>query len=63
MSTITVTILLIVMWCVLILADGINAGLQFSNGNTGLGIMWATISLLWSAAIVLKVLQVSGVLA
>ena len=50
-------IILLIMWCILIFIDGINAGIQFERGAIGLGITWAICTLLWTTVIVIRVLN------
>lgn len=53
----TFSIILIGIWCVLIGLDGAIAALNYSDGNTSSGIAWTVCAVLWTAAIILRVVH------
>ena len=53
----TSSIILIGLWCVLIGLNGANAAIQYNNGDLLAGIMWTVGAVLWTAAIILRVVH------
>jgi hypothetical protein len=53
----TFSIILIGMWCVLIGLNSANAAIQYNNGNITAGIAWTVCAILWTAVIILRVVN------
>lgn len=53
----TFSIILIGMWCLLIGLDGGLAALHYDRGDTASGITWTVCAVLWTAAIILRVVN------